>query len=249
MALYNKQVTEISSINENNLCIKKGKLGLITLKNKNTSIAKGFELIVRCPITTLDNFPIQQYTSFDPQNNVVDLKLPIDPDFYSKNELGILITKIQTKFSKNPKFPKLYPNLTKLNTHIKIKHLEKFDYTVSEAIVNKLTGKVFVKYNKPTDLNQLKTLIKPNMKILPFVQLYFFETPTGTVISMRPVKFYFGKDLNEETAQQLSKVFVKPLEIPTCDYYTPTQTGITVDKDMFKLLMERQKKDIKTETI
>jgi hypothetical protein len=237
MALYNKQITEIASINEFNLHItnKKGKNGLISLKN-NTSSS---ELIVRLPIMTLDNFPLQQYTLFDPQNNIVDLKLPINPDFYSKSEIGILITKIQTKFTKK-NLPKKYPDLTKPNTHIKIKHLEHFGYPVSEVSVNKLTGKAFVKYQKPTNLNQLKTLFKPNMKILPFVQLYFFPTNTGSIISMRPVKFYFGKDLNEDVAQQLSKTYVKPPEIPSSDYYTPTQRGITMDKDMFALLLERQ---------
>ncbi len=168
-------------------------------------VYKKFDLIVKLPVFKLDKYPVTDFKFIDPNNNHIDLKIPISQE-QKTGSFGEFIKSVLKKFTNNINLTNCHPNLNLAEIqHIKIKKMENFSYPVFNVDINNKTNKPIVKMNNPSSLPELKNLIKSDHEILPFVQMRFTKINNKSYLTLVPIKFYIGKNLNDTIVDQITK--------------------------------------------
>lgn len=210
-----------------------GSKGLI--KYNHPKYGKKHVLLIRASVCKLNQFPIEHYIkcSNTTENIPISLKIPIDSNFI-KDSFYMFIQNILTKYECLVNPPKIkYPffDNTKVENYIKIKEMNKFNYTVIE-VINKDDLKPKTIIHKPSNLKDLQIIFKSYSYVVPYVMLYYHKTELGDFITLKPVKFYVGNNLNMDVIDYISRK-TRISEIPKSEFFDANQTGKPVLLDDF----------------
>jgi hypothetical protein len=203
-------------------------------------VYKKFDLIVRLPVFKLDKYPVNDFKFLDPTNNSIDLKIPISQDQKSSS-FGEFIKSVLKKFSNDSNLNNYYPNLNLVETqYIKIKKMEQFNYPIFNVDINTKSQKSIVKMNNPGSLSELKSLIKADYEILPFVQMKYTKINNKSFLTLVPIKFYVGKNLNGTIGNQITKnkKFGVLAAEPNVPYLNCNDRGNFIDSINFNSYLE-----------
>ena len=210
-----------------------GTKGLV--KYAHPKYGKAHMLVLRLPICDLCKYPIEY---FPVHRNIeekipVNLKLPIDESF-TKTPFYKFIQNILEKFGTKQKGKTKYPvyDSSKECNYIKIKHMDSYDsYTITE-IINTNDFKIKTKQHKPSSVMDLYTIFNSGMQVVPYVMVFFHKTSAGDFVTLRPIKFYVGKNLSIEQIDYINKK-QRYVDIPKSDFYDANQIGRPVSLNDF----------------
>lgn len=223
--LFGKQHTEIANIN----------LEKVDITNNKSLIKKyGFkysQLIIKCDKYTLGNYPLMIPPS---DSDVKNIKLSLESVGPIENsevyKFGQSYIKKTTNGMKNIY---IFSNKNKLH----ISHMERFNYPVIEVITGEKIIKPIIRFHKPTNVDELKQILKTGYEIIPFVQIFKFinQKTMSYYMTLNPVKFYVGKNLDEQTMEKvLPKKYRANVPKPESDFYYSEQPNIvtTISADL-----------------
>jgi hypothetical protein len=200
-----------------------GPKGLV--KYSHPKYGKTHVLVMRMPVCTLDKYPIEHFTAGkSPDEKVpVNLKLSINETF-TKNPFYTFLQKILEKYENKSKCKTKYPvfDSSKKSNYIKIKFMDCYNsYTITE-IINEGDIKLKTKQHKPSSIMDLYSIFSQGLQVVPFVMLYFYKTDAGDFVTLRPVKFYIGKNITIEQIEYISKKS-RYVEAPKSDFFDSNQ--------------------------
>ena len=210
-------------------------------------VYKKFDLIVKLPVFKLDKYPVNDFKFLDPTNNSIDLKIPIS-QYQKSSSFGEFIKSVLKKFSNDSNLNNCYPNLNLVETqYIKIKKMEQFNYPVFNVDMNNKSKKPLVKMNNPGSLPELKSLIKSDYEILPFVQMRYTKINNKSFLTLVPIKFYVGKNLNDTVVDQITKngKFSVLATEPNVPHLNCNDRGNLIDSINFNSYLEEHDKNYK----
>lgn len=217
--LFGKSHTEISDINLGKVHIIGNRLVLRNYKYK-----KAYELIFKCDKYKIGSYPLMMPPS---DSDKINIKLSLESvGPIEESELykfGQSYIKTTTNGLKN-----IYIFSNKNRLHIS--HMEKLNYPIIEVITGENLIKPIIRFHKPSNIDELKNILKPDYEIIPFVQMFKYlniETKSYYML-LHPVKFYIGKKLDKETMELVLPKRQKPNigPKPEGDYYHSEQPQI-----------------------
>lgn len=211
--LFGKQHTEIADIN----------LEEVDISSNKSLINKYSELIIKCDKYTLGNYPLMIPPS---SSNVKNIKISLDSiGPIESSELYKFGQSYIKKTTNGMKNIYIFSNKNKLH----ISHMERFNYPVIEVITGEKIIKPIIRFHKPTNVDELKQLLKPGYEIIPFVQIFKFmnQKSMSYYMTLHPIKFYVGKKLDEQTMEEVlpkkARVYVPK---PKSDFYYSEESNI-----------------------
>lgn len=200
-----------------------GPKGLV--KYIHPKYGKSHVLVLRLPICALSKYPIEYYpVGKTPEAKVpVNLKIPIDASFV-QNPNYIFIQKILDKFGSNTNGKTRYPvyDTGKESNYLKIKNMDSFQYPITE-IANK-DLKIKTINHKPSSISDLTNIFKQGSHVMAYVMLYYHKMPSGDFVTLKPVKFYIGKNLSMEQVDFALRKNIH-VDVPKSDYYDCNQNA------------------------
>ena len=219
-----------------------GPKGLV--KYSHPKYGKSHVLVLRLGIFTLDKYPIDNYstTKTPDEKNPVNLKIPIDESFvktpsyeFIQNILGKYGYKSNGKF----KYP-VFDSENKSN-YLKIKNMDLFQYPITEIINTDFKIKTI--NHKPTSVADLKNIFKQNLQVVPYVMVYYHKMPNGDFVTLKPVRFYIGKNISMEQIDFINNQ-TRHVEVPKSDYYDCNQNARPVSIIDFIKSIQTEAKDV-----
>lgn len=228
---YNKTVNllNITHTNPNEINMDKisiGSKGLV--KYTHPKYGKSHVLVFRLPICVLDKYPIEYYPGLKNLDSKVsvNLKIPIDANF-TQDPLYVFIQKILDKFGYNTNGKARYPNYdtNKERNYLKIKNMDLYQYSITE-IINK-DFKIKTASHKPSNITELTNIFKQNTQVMAYVMLYYHKMPSGDFVTLKPVKFYIGKNITTEQIDFANRTN-RHVDVPKSDYFDCNQNARVV---------------------
>ena len=205
------------------------------IKYNHPKYGKTHRLLLRLPVCKFDKVPFEYYKKCSDTNEQlnISLKIPIDTNF-TNNSFYMFIQNILAKYESSPNDTKQkYPvfDHNKNENYLKIKEMEKFNYTVIE-VINKDDLKPITILRKPSSTHALQNIVNSYKYVVPYVMVYYRKTQLGDFVTLKPVKFYVGDNLSMEVIDYISR---KPRlnEIPKSDFFDSNQIGNPVLLDDF----------------
>ncbi len=222
-----------------------GPKGLV--KYSHPQYGKAHVLVMRMPVCTLDKYPIDHFTAGKnpDEKTPVNLKVPITEAF-TKNPFYLFIQNILEKYGNKTKGKIKHPvyDKSKESNYLKIKNMDWFNsYTVTE-IINGEDFKIKTKQHKPSNIVDLYSIFSQGMQVVPFVMLYFHKTSAGDFVTLKPVKFYIGKNITMEQIEYISKKS-RYIPVPNSDYFDSNQQARPVSlTDFLGFIKDEEQTDI-----
>ncbi len=222
-----------------------GPKGLV--KYSHPQYGKTHVLVLRMPVCTLDKYPIDHYAApwKNPDEKIpVNLKIPITEAF-CKNPFYIFIQNVLEKYGTKSNGKAKYPvyDSSKESNYLKIKNMDWFNsYTVTE-IINEEDIKIKTKQHKPSTIVDLYSIFSQGFQVIPFVMLYFHKTSAGDFVTLKPVKFYIGKNITMEQIEYISKKS-RYIPVPNSDYFDSNQQARPVSlTDFLGFIKDEEQND------
>jgi hypothetical protein len=205
--------------------IDKTHRGLIMYKDPKSN--KNYVLFLRLPICNLDKYSIDYYQLN--QNNCikshVNLKIPMNLEF-TKTSFYTVIQNILIKYSEsNNSLCKVnYPvfDSNKKSNYLKIKNMDYYSYYSVIEIINYDEVKIKTKQHKISSISDLYSIFGSGIQVVPYVKVYYHSTTIGNFVTLKPIKFYIGKNITMEQIEYISKR-QKHAEIPKSDFFEINQ--------------------------
>lgn len=241
--MHNLAHTNPEEINMNNIQI--GPKGLV--KYSHQQYGKSHFLVLRLPVCQLDKYPIEYSHAFKTNDNKipVNLKIPIGQEF-TKTPFYVFIQNILDKYGDKTKNKYRYPeyNSEKASNYLKIKEMDLYSYLVT--MIDNSDFKIKASNRKLSNLTELFSNFSPNIQVVPYVMLYYHKMSNGDFITLKPVKFYIGNNINMEQIDYIHKQ-QKYIITPRSDFYDCNQLGKNVSLGDFSKYIENQdNKEINT---
>ena len=120
------------------------------------------------------------------------------------------------------------------NLHYLYLHYDNNDYKIKSS------------NHKLSSLSELYQVFSSNIQVMPYVMLYYNKMPHGDFITLRPVKFYIGNNINMEQIDYLIKK-QRHVNVPKTYFYNFNQIGKHVSLSEFTKYLEND--DTKTNHI
>lgn len=216
--------------------IQIGQKGLI--KYSHPIYGKSHFLVLRLPVCQLDKYPIEYSQAFKKADKKipVNLKIPMGKDFI-KSQFYIFLQNLLDNFGDNSKLKLRYPVFDpekKLN-YLKIKDMDSYKYSVTMIDNNEF--KIKTSNYKLSSISDLYTVFSANIQVEPYVMLYYNKMPQGDFITLKPVKFYIGNNINIEQIDYIIKK-QRQMIVPRFDFYDFNQIAKHVSLSDFNKYLE-----------
>ena len=214
--------------------IQIGYKGLV--RYSHPQYGKSHFLVLRLPVCQLDKYPIENCQAFRTIDKKVpvNLKIPIGEDFI-KDPFYVFLQNLLDKYGDKDKvkYPVFDPEKT--SNYLKIKDMDSYEYSVT--FIDNNDFKIKTSNCKLSSLSELYKVFNSNIQVIPYVMLYYNKMPHGDFITLRPVKFYIGNNINMEQIDYIIKK-QRHMIVPKFDFYDFNQIGKKVSFSDFTKYIE-----------
>ena len=214
--------------------IQIGYRGLV--RYSHPQYGKSHFLVLRLPVCQLDKYPIENCQAFRTIDKKVpvNLKIPMGKDFIETPFYVFLQNLLEKHGDKDKtRYPVLDPE--KESNYLKIKDMDSYEYSVT--MIDNNDFKIKTTNRKLSSISDLYKVFSSNIQVVPYVMLYYNKMPQGDFITIRPVKFYIGNNINMEQIDYIIKK-QRNVDIPRFDFYDFNQIGKQVSLSDFTKYLE-----------
>jgi hypothetical protein len=228
----NMNHTNPEEININKIQI--GYKGLI--RYSHPQYGKSHFLVLRLPVCQLDKYPIEYCQAFRTMDKKipVNLKIPMGQDFI-ETPFYVFLQNLLEKYGDKDKVKYPVFDSKKTSNYLKIKDMDSYEYSVT--IIDNSNFKIKTTNRKLSSLSELYTVFSSDTQVIPYVMLYYNKMPHGDFITLRPVKFYIGNNINMEQIDYITKK-QRHMIVPKFDFYDFNQIGKQVSLSDFTKYLE-----------